>query len=194
MKNSISLLAILALLFTIVSCDTSPEFVSGQFDDVKKLISDSDTYDASYFVNEEEVKIIVEDLANTSDNRDDEYPAIDFLSIRVDMNNNNLPDNNVDKSYGISSNDTPCMQYVLLDGAGGTGCIEEVGFQYKASFSSSEKSSEDHVIYEFIIRRENIFTDSDTVGLIFVMSGNDAGGSVPFLYSPLFKETIEFSL
>ena len=195
MTNSFYLLLITIIFASLSSCaDKKPEFVSGQFDDIEKLISETDSYSATYFVNEEEVKIRVEDLLNTSDNRSEEFPALDFLAIRVDMNNNNLPDNNVDKAYSISQVNSPCMNYVLDEGNASTGCIEEEGFVYEVMFSASDKSSEEHIIYEFLIRREFIFEVSETVGLIFVMSGNDSGGANPFLLTPLFKETIEFSL
>ena len=195
MTRSLFLLLITIIFVSFSSCtEQKPEFVSGQFDDAEKVIAESDSYSATYFVNEEEVKLRVEDLLNTSDNRAEEFPALDFLSIRVDMNNNNLPDNNVDKGYSISQINSPCMNYVLNEGNAFTGCIEEEGFVYEAMFSSSDKSSEEHIIYEFLIRREFIFEVSDTVGLIFVMSGDDSAGANPFLLTPLFKETIEFSL
>lgn len=194
MMNNVLNLIFLGVLFLLLGCDPDSRFISGQFDDQRKLISQSDLYIANYFVNEEEVKIIVEDLLNTSDNRSDEFPMLDFLMIRVDMNNNNLPDNNLDKAYSISSVGNSCMQFILNDGAASTGCMEEFGFHYEVDFRASENNNEAHIIYELLIRRENLFTNSEDLGLIFVLNGDDAGGSIPFSFTPMFKETIEFSL
>lgn len=145
-------------LFLFSACTNDSQFVSGQFDDSFKLISESDVFIAGYYVNEQEVKLVIEDLQNTSDNRNDPFPALDFIALRVDMNNNNEPDNNIDKSYSKSSNNTPCMQFVVQEGTAFTGCIAEEGYVYEARFSSSDSAEEEHVVYEILLRRESIFS------------------------------------
>lgn len=194
MKNSSITLSLFLLVFFAISCEKKPEFQPGVFVDSETVIIETDVISASYQVNEQEVKLIIEDLLNTSDNRADVFPMLDFLSVEVDMNNNNLPDNNVDKSYSISSGGTNCMQYVLQEGNAGTGCIEEEGYSYSIEFRTSDKSSAEHIIYEYIINKENVFTISDTVGLVFTMRGDDSGGSIPSMEFPTFGDTIEFSL
>ena len=175
------------------NCNKTPEFVPGVFADTEKIIIDNDRISARYQANDQEIKFIIEDLLNISDNRDDEYPDLDFLVMKVDINNNNSPDNNVDKSYGISSSGTPCRQFILQEGSAATGCVQEDGFSYESRFASSDKSSEDHVMYELTIKKVNIAIENESIGLIFVMTGKDSGGSIPFLLSPLFQETIEFT-
>lgn len=194
MKNTIFIFTLLAICMSLSNCDKTPEFVPGNFEDAEKLIIENDRISARYQVNDQEIKFIIEDLLNISDNRDDGYPTIDFVSMKVDINNNNLPDNNVDKNYGISSNGTPCAQFILQEGSASTGCLQEDGFSYESRFTTSDKSSENHIIYELIIKKVNIAIENESIGLIFVMNGNDSGGSIPFLLSPLFEETIEFKL
>ena len=194
MKNSYLFFGLFGLALFATSCDDTPSFVPGEFEEAATLLSESALHSVSYVANQEEVKLIVEDLLNTTDNIMDEFPALDFLAIKVDVNNNNLPDDNLDKSYSISSANVPCTQFVLENGTASTGCIQEEGYSYEARYSSSDKSDEPHIIYELTIRQEYLFAVSDKVGLIFIMSGDDSAGSVPSFLSPVFKETIEFSL
>ncbi len=194
MKKVAFWISLIALMLIPHACEKAATFVSGEFEDQQTLIVEEEDFRATYFENEEEIKIRIEDLKNTSDNRTDEFPALDFLMIRVDMNNNNLPDNEIDKSYSISSGGVPCMQFILNNGNASTTCMDEVGFDYEVSFESSSAESEKHIIYELKVRKENIFTDNDTVGLIFIMNGEDSAGANPFLLTPLFKETFSFSL
>lgn len=193
MKNTILVSALISLGFFFLSCNENSEFELGVFNDIEKILIETNDICVRIQDNEEEVKLIIEDLLNTSDNRDAEFPILDFLSIRVDINNNNLVDANVDKKYGISSIGTNCMQFIIDEGRS-TVCMEEEGYSYNAYFEPSVKSSEDHIIYELIINKDNIFIDSETVGLIIVLKGEDSGGYTPFNISPLFIEAIKFSL
>lgn len=194
MNTSMNYLVILFLALTTISCNKDPEFEPGLFVDPELVLFETDAVSVHYQENEKEVKLIIEDLLNTSDDRNAEFPILDFLSISVDVNNNKLADDNVDKRYSISSVGTSCMQFILDEGNAGTGCIEEEGFSYKVDFRSSGKFAFDHIIYEYIINKEIFFKDSDTVGLVFALRGEDAGGQIPAVVFPTFIETIEFSL
>lgn len=175
------------------SCESEPTFISGLFDSDEIEIVANDLISASYQTNEEEIKFIIEDLLNTSDNRDEEFPSIDFAAIYVDMNNNNQGDPDIDKRYTISSLGEPCVTFYIDENAT-SACTTEFGHTDVALFTSSDKNTEDHIIYEITLRKEFIFSEQNTVGLIFVLNGDDSGGSIPFFLSPLYNETIKFSI
>ncbi len=193
MKNSMILTAILVLGFSILSCNKSPDFEPGVFNDSEITLTENNLICVRYQENEEEVKFIIEDLLNTSDDREAVFPIKDFLSVSVDINNNNILDERVDTRYGISNGGSNCMQFIISE-TSSTGCIQEEGYSYDSNFESSSKSSEAHIIYELIINKNNIFSELETVGLIFRLRGEDAGGAIPSIISPLFIETIQFSL
>jgi len=193
MNNSITTIVILILFFSVFSCSKDSVFEPGVFDGPEKTLIETNVICARFQENQEQVKLIVEDLLNTSDDREAEFPIVDFLSLSVDINNNNLIDTDIDKRYSITSIGSNCMQFILTQ-TSSTTCIEEEGYTYNASYKSSTKSSDEHIIYELILNKENIFFDSQMVGLIFNLRGEDSGGAIPSITSPLFIETINFSL
>ncbi len=194
MNNSIKIVVIFLIAFSSMSCDRDADFQSGVFVNPEISIIETDVISARYQENEQQVKFIIEDLLNTSDDREEPFPVLDFLTLGVDMNNNNLPDNNLDKRYSKSSGGENCMQFILQEGNAGTGCIQEEGYTYSVDFASSSAFGEEHIIYEFIMNKDNVFTESETVGLVFMLRGNDSGGAIPSEEFPSFIETIEFSL
>lgn len=192
MKKSIT--SILLILFTLSLINCTKNSDEGSFTDPEKIIIETELISANYQANTKQIKFIIEDLLNTSDNSLDKFPDLDFLTLSVDINNNNLPDDNLDKVYSISNEGINCMSFILNSGGALTQCIEEEGYSYEVYFRASDKSAEEHIIYELIINKEHIFNDSETVGLIFNMKGDGAAGPIPNVSSLLFVETIEFSL
>lgn len=61
MKRSIFTLAIFTLAITIFSCNKDAGFISGEFIDAEKNILENARISARYQVNEEEVKLIIEE-------------------------------------------------------------------------------------------------------------------------------------
>ena len=191
MKNYLFTLAFAFFSVLIISsCTDKEEFVFGEFDSVNVILTDTEDHYIRYQENEQEIKLIIEDLGNLSNNLEDAYPALDFLSIRVDVNNNKMGDVDIDKQYGISSVDRPCAQFYKGTNAF-SGCFEELGYSYLEDFRSTEKLADQHVVYELIIRKESL-SEEGRVGLVFIMNGTDGGGAFPSDLS-LYGETVEIA-
>jgi len=193
MTNSIKISALLFLFFSFLSCNKEADFEPGVFDNSEETLIENDLILVRLQENQEQVKLIIEDLLNTSDDRDAEPPLFDYFSLKVDANNNNLIDSNIDKLYGIGNNGANCMSFIITQFSI-TGCTEEEGYSYEASFESSSKSSEEHIIYELVINKENLSNNSGTVGLVFILNGQDSGGAIPSNPTRPFRETIELKL
>jgi len=121
------------------------------------------------------VILTLEALGDTTDNLGGNFPKTDFVSVRVDVNQNGRIDPNIDVAYGIQggTRDRLCTQY-LLSATSSTGCG---GFRsaatLQAAFKKTANSSRAHPVWEFSIPVREIGSDGNYAHL--TLSFHEAG-------------------
>jgi len=121
------------------------------------------------------VILTLEALSDTTDNLGGNFPKTDFVSIRVDVNQNGKIDPNLDVAYGIQggTRDKLCTQY-MLSATSYAGCG---GFRSAASlqaaFKKTANSSRPHPVWEFSIPSREIGLDGNYAHL--TLSFHQAG-------------------
>ena len=121
------------------------------------------------------VILTLEALGDTTDNLGGNFPRTDFVSIRVDVNQNGRIDPNIDVVYGIQggTRDKLCTQY-MLSATSSTGCG---GFRsaatLQAAFKKTAAGSRPHPVWEFSIPRREIGSDGNYAHLM--LSFHQAG-------------------
>ena len=109
------------------------------------------------------VILTLEALSDTTDNLGGNFPKTDFVSIRVDVNQNGKIDPNIDVAYGIQggTRDKLCTQY-MLSATSYTGCGGfRSGATLKAAFKNTPNSSRPHPVWEFSIPTREIGSDGN---------------------------------
>ncbi len=113
--------------------------------------------------------IVLESIADTTNNLSGKFPAVDFSGIRVDVNQNGRVDERVDVAYGISggSANEVCTQYLLTE-TSSTGCK---GFTsdatLKAEFKRTKFSSSAHPVWTYTIPTKELTKNGSYAHLTF---------------------------
>lgn len=109
------------------------------------------------------VILTLEALNDPMDNLGGNFPKIDFVAIRVDVNQNGKVDPKVDVAYGIQggTRDKLCAQY-MLSGTSYTGCGGfRSGATLAAAFKKTANSSKPHPVWVFSIPAREIGSDGN---------------------------------
>ena len=113
--------------------------------------------------------IVMESIADTTNNLAGKFPAVDFSGIRVDVNQNGRVDEKVDIAYGISggSKDKICTQYLLTE-TSSTGCG---GFRSKATlkaeFKNTKYAANAHPVWTYTIPKKELTNNGSFAHLTF---------------------------
>ena len=138
------------------------------------LVHDSDHL-ATLRPSGDRVILTLEALTDTTDNLGGNFPKTDFVSIRVDVNQNGRIDPNIDVAYGIQggTRDKLCAQY-MLSATSYTGCGGfRSGATLQAGFKKTANSSSPHPVWEFSIPTREIGSDGNYAHL--TLSFHQAG-------------------
>lgn len=113
---------------------------------------------------------VLEAVGDTSDNLRGQFPALDFASIRVDVNQNGIIDaERTDVGYGRRNGTytSICTQYLLTEGSS-TGCG---GFSSGASlavgFKATAISAKPHPVWEYTIPNRELARGGSTAHMVF---------------------------
>ncbi len=118
---------------------------------------------------ETRVQFILEAIGDDTDNLKGGWPAVDFVSIGSDVDQNGTVTRNVDVEYGISGGayDKICTQYLLTESSS-TGCN---GFSSAATMSArfvpTPNQPRPHPIWVFTIPKSELGPDGKTAHLFF---------------------------
>ncbi len=113
--------------------------------------------------------IVIESVADTTNNLAGAFPAVDFSGIRVDVNQNGRVDNRVDVAYGIvgGSSGKICPQFLLTE-TSSTGCG---GFPsaatVKAEFKATNANPTAHPVWTYTIPKSEISKNGSYAHLTF---------------------------
>jgi len=109
------------------------------------------------------VVLTLEALRDSVDNLGGNFPKTDFVTVRVDVNQNGRVDPKVDVAYGIQggTRDKLCAQY-MLSATSSTGCGGfRSGATLAAAFKKTANSSRPHPVWEFSIPAREIGSDGN---------------------------------
>jgi hypothetical protein len=109
------------------------------------------------------VILTLEALSDAIDNLGGNFPKTDFVTVRVDVNQNGRVDPNVDVAFGIQggTRDKLCTQY-MLSGTSFTGCGGfRSGATLAAAFKKTANSATPHPVWEFSIPAREIGSDGN---------------------------------
>jgi hypothetical protein len=123
------------------------------------------------------VILTLEALRDAVDNLGGTFPKTDFVTIRVDVNQNGKVDPKVDVAYGIqgATRDKLCAQY-MLSGTSYTGCGGfRSGATIAAAFKKTANSSTPHPVWEFSIPTREIGSDGNYAHLTISFHQADKG-------------------
>lgn len=150
----------------VLSLSVSAQLTNSEF----KTLVWNNSHVVSYEIGERNVILRLEAIADYTYDRD---PAVgfgkrDFVSIRVDVNNNNLIDERVDLAFGIRSNSSLICPQFLYDARSSSICGQQrSGGKLKISFAESPFQAMQHPIFEFTIPKSELTGHSKTIGLVF---------------------------
>lgn len=105
--------------------------------------------------------LALEALSDGTNNLGGKFPKTDFVSIRVDVNQNGKIDPKVDVIYGIrgSTKDQLCAQY-MLSATSNTGCgAFKSGATLKVDFKATKAKSTPHPVWVFSIPNKELSRD-----------------------------------
>ncbi|MEQ1762214.1 MAG: hypothetical protein ABL984_03610 [Pyrinomonadaceae bacterium] len=166
-------IVILIFVFVLNLC-VSAQLTNSEF----KTLVWNNSHVVSYEIGERNVILRLEAIADYTDDSD---PAVnfgkrDFVSIRVDVNNNNQIDERVDLAFGIRSNSSLfCPQFLYDERSSSACCQQRSGGGLKISFDESPFHATQHPIFEFTIPKSELTGHSTTVGLVFRFHSAGAG-------------------
>ena len=113
--------------------------------------------------------IVIESIADTTNNLGGNFPAVDFSNIRVDVNQNGRVDSNVDVAFGLSRGapDKICAQYLLTETTS-TSCS---GLPTTATVTSEFKATKfnesAHPVWTYTLPKEEISKNGAFAHLTF---------------------------
>lgn len=142
----------------------------------------------------------MEAINDFTEDRDSSLPlgrGWDHAGIRVDINNNNVIDRNVDVAFGVrQKTNIFCPQYLIHENAS-TGCggLRSKG-KLLIEFTSTALESNPHPVFTYEIPLAELKRGGGTIGLVFHFSDPPTGRrSYPNRRRPRsFEETIQLDL
>lgn len=163
-------------------------------------VLDTEKHIVTVLKKESSVIFTMEAIADFTEDRDSSKPlgvGWDFAGIRVDINNNNVIDRNVDVAFGTrQKTNSFCSQYLYSEKASTfCGSLRSKG-KVLVEFKSTPLQATPHPVYVYEIPLAELAGGGGKIGLTFRFSDPPTGQSFyPSRRRPLsFDETIQLDL
>jgi hypothetical protein len=164
-----------------------------------RILLDTENHVVNVSVKGESVLFTMEAIADFTEDRDDTPPlgfGWDFAGIRIDINNNNLIDNEIDLGFGTRQKTTLfCSQYLIHQNASSGCSVQRSKGSVRVEFKGTRYQELPHPVYIYSIPRSELSRFGGKIGLVFQFYDPETGkASYPSNRADYFKETIPLNL